>query len=155
MSYYSKRIKFSFVLLTSIILFSSLICKKKYFAIIEATYSVSNSGIPDGGSGKEYYIKMKVLTDKKIVFDSLWINNTSAKTFLANKSKVISNAPVVFTKSDTIVLCVSLLNDYKIKEVINAPQKYKGAALLSFYIEGKIQYYIIKEITQVKTPKRQ
>ncbi len=154
MLFLRKGVKPLFFCISITILFSSLICKKEYFLLINSTSVNSNAGIPGEIGGTEYYFKIKVHTDKKLVFDSLWVKNKGGKAFVANKSKVVSNTPVSFTKNDTIMVRVSLLDDNK-NTTIHSPLKYKGAALLRFYIDNKTKYYPIKEITNVKASKRQ
>ncbi len=143
------------VLLPLLVIFCcSFIPKKENIQLIDATYENWTSGINGGGSGKEYYIKIKILTENKIVFDALWVNNKSFKTYLANNRKYVSSAPITFTKNDTITVRVSENSSQTNIPKVKAPIRYKGDALLRYFINNKPYYLTIQKLQQIDSPNR-
>jgi hypothetical protein len=119
--------------------------KKGDLKLIESTSESWHSGINGGGSGTEYYFKIKIITDKKLVFDSVWVNNKCLASFLSSNNNTITQNPILFSKNDIVSLRVSDLSLSKTPSSV-APIKYKGDALLRYYLNGKIKYLIIKKI---------
>jgi hypothetical protein len=129
--------------------------QSEYFTLISATSESWRAGIPGGGSGTEYYFKLKITTSENIKFDSAWINNKHFKVFIAKESVSISNEPIKYTKDDIITLRISDLNN-QISESKKAkpPINYDGAALIAYIVNEKSQYLIIKEIIKQKSINR-
>jgi hypothetical protein len=129
--------------------------KSEYFNLISATSESWRAGIPGGGSGTEYYFKVKITTSENIKFDSAWINNKHFKVFIAKESTSISNEPIKFTKDDIITLRISDLNNQiSESEKTKPPINYDGAALIAYIVNEKSQYLIIKEIIKQKSINR-
>jgi hypothetical protein len=122
--------------------FTSKQCNVK---LIEASVEKRTSGINGGGSSAEYYLKLKILTDQKIKFDSLWMNDNVFITYLANNKKSVSNTPITFSKNDTVTVRVSNLRNSKTIK-IKPPIKSKGEALLRYFINDKKYYLSINKI---------
>lgn len=123
--------------------------KKEYFTLLGATSQSWTAGIPSGGSGTEYYFKIKINTSDKIIFDSAWINNKSFELFIAKETTTISNAPIKYEKGDIITLRVSDLKNKNTKTVISKPPiEHNGAALIGYTVKNKQEYFIIKEINK-------
>jgi hypothetical protein len=120
-------------------------CSNKHFTILSATSTQIQSGINGGGKTIEYFFKLKINTDKLIIFDSVWVNNKVYPTYLASRSITISQEPVTFKNHDTIMVRVSQIsqvNSIKIKP----PIKNNAEAILMYYLLGKKQYYKINKI---------
>ena len=135
------------------ILFSSFLCKKYAIKLIDASSQNWVSGIQSGGSGTEYYFKIKILTEQKIDFDSLWVKNESFKTYLANKGNGISGKPITFSKNDTITLRASDLSK-KNNTTLKTPINYKGVALLRYFVKNKEYYLSIEKIKTIPSINR-
>lgn len=138
----------SFIQLVLIIVgctLSAFSFKKCDLKLIESTSESWHSGINGGGSGTEYYFKIKITTDKKLQFDSVWVNNKCFATFLSSLDNSISQNPILFNKNDIVILRVSDLSLNK-TPTSTPPIKYKGDALLRYYINGKVKYITIKNI---------
>ena len=142
-------------LILSFALLSAIVCQQSNVKLIDASSKKWTSGLQGGGSGIEYYFKIKILTEQKIEFDSLWIKNKSLKTYLANKEKSISNGPISFSKNDTIVLRASDLNSKKNAASSGFPINYNGAALIKYFINGKSFYLQVKKIKEIQSVNRQ
>ena len=135
---------------------SNLENKKDYFTLLSATSQSWTAGIPSGGSGIDYYFKVKINTEEIISFDSAWINNSSFEIFIAKETAAISNQPIKFSKGDYIILRVSEIKNKNIKAQNSKPPiEYNGAALISYKVTDKQEYFIIKEIKKQTSPNRQ
>lgn len=134
----------------------SLICKhKSAIKLIEATSQEWQSGVNGGGRGTEYSFKIKILSSKKIEFDSLWINNDVFKISLSNMSKTISNKPISFSKNDTIKVRTSNFSVSTAKPIsltqVTPPKKHNGAAIMRYFVDSSVQYLVIEKITKLKS----
>ena len=130
--------------------------KKDYFTLLSATSQSWTAGIPSGGSGIDYYFKVKINTEEKISFDSAWINNSSFEIFISKETAAISSQPIKFSKGDNIILRVSEIKNKNIKKQNSKPPiEYNGAALISYKVTDKQEYFIIKEIKKQTSPNRQ
>ena len=149
---------FSFIILTFFLLSFSMIKRNsvsqeiclnnKYFKLLNATSSSWTAGIAKGGTGTEFYFKIIIKTKQKIVFDSLWVGNHSNKIFVTKEQKFVSNAPVEYSKGDTITLRISFLNNNN--KTVQTPISNKGDALISYKINDRLKYYTIKKIETLK-----
>lgn len=130
--------------------------KDEYFRLLSATSNSWTAGIPSGGSGTDYYFKIRVTSKEELNFDSAWIDNMALKLFVSKESGAISNDPVKFGNGDEIVLRISQLNNKNSKpELVKAPIPYEGACLISYIVNNTRKYYTIHEIEKVASPNRQ
>jgi hypothetical protein len=120
----------------------------KYFKLLNATSSSWTAGTARGGTGTEFYFKVVIKTKQKIVFDSLWVENRSNKIFFTKEQKFVSNAPVEYSKGDTITLRISFLNNNN--KALKTPKSIKGDALISYRINDKLKYYTVNKIETLK-----
>lgn len=139
----SSKLPVLVALTFALLAFSIIKCDLK---IVEATSERWNSGINGGGSGTEYYFKIKINTAKNLQFDSVWVNGKCLSTYISNTSLSVSQNPVNFKKNDMITLRAS---DLSLNNTISKsnPIKYKGEALIRYNLDGKTKYLIIKKIT--------
>ena len=132
--------------------------KKDFFILLNASSEDWTAGIPNGGRGTEYYFKIKVNTQGKMLFDTAWINNKTFGIYISKGKGLISNTPTKYSYEDTIILRVSDIHSKPIAnkntENNNLPIKYDGAALISYTVNGKKEYYTIKEIKKQPTINR-
>lgn len=127
----------------------------EYFTLLNAISENWTAGIINGGSGIDYYFKIKINTSEKLIFDSAWINNKSFGIYISRVTTSISNEPVKYGNGDIITLRVSDMKNQNSKAVnSNPPKKFDGAALIGLTINGKRDYYIIKEIKKQISPNR-
>ena len=154
---------FSFIILTFFLLSFSMIKRNsvsqeiclnnKYFKLLNATSSSWTAGTARGGTGTEFYFKIIIKTKQKIVFDSLWVGNRSNKIFVSKEQKIMPNAPVEYSKGDTITLRISFLNNNN--KTVKKTISNNGDALISYRINDRLKYYTIKKIdtqTQIYYP---
>lgn len=135
---------------------SNLENKKDYFTLLSATSQSWTAGIPSGGSGIDYYFKVKINTEEKLLFDSAWINNRAFEIFISKETNSISSEPIKYGNGDIIILRVSDIKNKNTKTAnSNPPQKFEGAALISYTAKDKREYFIIKEIKKQTSPNRQ
>ena len=127
---------------------------QKYFNLLSSTSESWVAGIPQGGTGTEYYFKIKITTDSKITFDTAWINKQAFGIFITKDQQGISSEPIKYFKGDIITLRVSHLSIANVP-VSNLPFSYKGVALIRFSVDGKQNYFVIDEIIKGKTVNRQ
>jgi hypothetical protein len=129
--------------------------KKDFFTLLSATSQSWTAGIPSGGSGIEYYFKVKINSIDKIKFDIAWINNRKFEIFISKETEAISSEPIKFTKGDIITLRVSDIRNQNLKiENLKPPLNYEGAALIGYTVNDKQEYFIIKEIKKQTSPNR-
>ena len=158
-----KNRLFSLIILTFFLLSFSMIKRNsvsqkiclnnKYFKLLNATSSSWTAGTARGGTGTEFYFKIVIKTKQKIVFDSLWVENRSNKIFITKEQKFVSNAPVEYSKGDTITLRISFLNNNN--KTVKKTISNNGDALISYRINDRLKYYTIKKIdtqTQIYYP---
>jgi hypothetical protein len=124
-------------------------CAAKHFKLLSSSSSSWTAGTARGGTGTEFYFKIIIKTKQKIVFDSLWVGNRSNKIFISKEQKFVSNAPIKYTKGDTITLRISILNNNN--KIAKRPISSKEVALISYRINDKLKYYNIKKI-ETQTP---
>ena len=128
----------------------------EYFTLLSAKSEIWTAGTIGGGSGIDYYFKVKINTTEIILFDSAWINNYSFKIFISKETTSISNEPVNYYKGDNIILRISDLKNQNTKIVNSIPPiKFKGSALIRYTVNSKRKYFVIKEIkkqTQLNLP---
>lgn len=136
------------------LLHTSFCIKSDYIKLIEATSKYSASGIKGGTNSTEYYFKIKILTEEKIDFDSLWIEKKVFNPFIANSKPSISNQAPTFFKNDTITLRVSDLQSKNSSSVATSPIKYKGSALLIYKVKDSSHYLVIKKIKIIQAVNR-
>lgn len=130
--------------------------KNDFFSLISSASTGWTAGIPSGGSGTDYFFKIKITTSAEISFDSAWINNKAFKIFIAKESGGISNDPIKYGYGDEIILRVAELNNPHSKSIHSSPPvPYNGDALIGFTIHDKQEYFTIKEITKQSSPNRQ
>lgn len=129
--------------------------RQEPFKLISAISENWTAGIPSGGSGTEYYFKIKIMTSDKIDFDTLWTNNKSFATFISKESTSISDKPIQFGKGDIITIRATELKNQNIKQaIVNSPIKYKGAALIGYHISGKREFFTVPEIKKQSSQNR-
>ena len=146
-------IKFTIIFASTCFLLFGFSLKQNNVKLVEATSEKWISGQNGGGSGTEYFMKIKILTDQKIVFDSLWFNNKSLPTYLSQTNSSISSEPVSFVKNDIVVVRVSDLSS-SANKIIKPPLKYKGEGILRYFVNGKAFYLIIKKFKQIPSINR-
>lgn len=134
---------------------NNLSTQSEFFSLLTAISQNWKAGIQGGGSGTEYYFKIKINTQEAIKFDSAWINNKGFEIFIAKESAAISNEAIKFGKEDTITLRISNINS-KIRpsENVKPAITFDGAALIRYAIRNKHHYFIIKEISKEQTTNR-
>lgn len=132
------------------------ISKSDAFTLLEATSQSWTAGIPSGGSGTEYDFTVKINTADRVTFDSAWIDAKAFGLFISKDVASISQEPVQFSKGDTITLRVTDLVNHNVTTVNSKPPfSFDGAALISYKIDDKQFYYLIKEITKLPPLNRQ
>ena len=130
--------------------------KNSFFTLLSATSQSWTSGIPSGGSGTEYFFKIKITTTEKTTFETAWINNKAFEIFISKETGSISNVPIKYGNGDTIILRVSDLKNSNANSVnTEQPIKYDGAALIGYSVKGRNEYFTIKEIKKQSSPNRQ
>jgi len=130
--------------------------KKEFFKLLNATSESWTAGVANGGSGIDYYFKIKITTSSNIKFDTAWINNKAFEIYISKETNSVSSQPIKYGNGDTITVRVSDLKNQNSKSVnVNPPKKYDGAALVGFTVNGKRNYFNIKEIKKQTSPNRQ
>ncbi len=128
---------------------------REYFKLINTTSESWTAGIPSGGSGTEYYFKIKITTSDNIKFDTAWINNKAFEIYISKETNYVSSQPIKYGNGDIITLRVSNLKNQNTESVnVNPPIKYDGAALIGYTVNGKREYFTVKEIKKVESPNR-
>lgn len=129
--------------------------KKDFFTLLSATSQSWKAGIPSGGSGTEYYFKVKINSFDNLKFDTAWINNRKFEIYISKETTAVSSEPIKFTKGDIITLRVSDIKNQNIKtENSSPPINFEGAALIAYKANDKREYFIIKEIKKESSPNR-
>jgi hypothetical protein len=150
------KLKCIYILAVAFLVCSSYNFQIEDIRVVGATCRRSRNGINRGGYESEYLLKTVILSSKRIEFDSLWMHNKPLKTYLASNRKGISNAPITFSMGDTVTVMATDGDDSAIK----APQnnylpKYKGDAILRYFVDGKPFYIEVKKFKEVDFYNRQ
>jgi hypothetical protein len=128
----------------------------QHFQLLHAAYEDWAAGIEEGGRGREYYFTIKISSSSKLRFDSLWVDGHAFPISVTKTRGPISNAPVTWKKGDTIILRASHMQQAGINtKRISPPYKFKAAALIRYYVNGKKRYLTINKIQKLQTPNRQ
>lgn len=122
------------------------------FILLSASSKSWISALPNGDNGIEYYFKLKIHTSQQLSFDSAWINNDVFIISVSKETSTISNRPVTINNGDIITLRITDLQNRTIRKAnVKAPIDFNGAALISYKLDDKQKYFIIKEI-QTQSP---
>ena len=120
------------------------------FTLLSASSRSWISGVYGGGSGTEYVVKITILTSKQLDFDSLWLNNSLLKLFVAQGSSV-SNMQINIKKGDEVTLRATDIHDKNTMSNIRPPFNFIGEALLYYRVNEERKYYIVSEIQKQAT----
>ncbi len=120
------------------------------FTLLSASSKSWISGVYGGGSGTEYVVKITILTSKQLDFDSLWLNNSLLKLFVAQGSSV-SNMQINIKKGDEVTLRATDIHDKNAMSNIRPPFNFIGEALLYYRVNEERKYYIVSEIQKQTT----
>ena len=120
------------------------------FTLLSASSRSWISGVYGGGSGTEYVVKITILTSKQLDFDSLWLNNSLLKLFVAQGSSV-SNMQINIKKGDEVTLRATDIHDKNAMSNIRPPFNFIGEALLYYRVNDERKYYIVSEIQKQTT----
>ena len=120
------------------------------FTLLSASSKSWISGVYGGGSGTEYVVKITILTSKQLDFDSLWLNNSLLKLFVAQGSSV-SNMQINIKKGDEVTLRATDIHDKNTMSNIRPPFNFIGEALLYYRVNEERKYYIVSEIQKQTT----
>lgn len=136
----------------------SIDCNEQ-FEIIKASSQEWKGGRQETGYGTYYELTIvtKVNSDN-LRFDKLWIGEKYFQVSCYQKGKRVKND--TFGPGDTITIQVNDItvpkpmpfvekDDYKNENPL-PPEKYKGAALLSYVYKGKRKYKVIKKFTKIE-----
>jgi hypothetical protein len=136
--------------------------QNRYFEVLEATSQEWISGVPGGGRGITYRLRIKINTDKPIAFDSLWVAGKKLNTRLVKGGQ---DAPSKPAKNEVVTLLASGYRgsygksgrrpDERVYEApmdsVKAPVAYQGAALLKYVVDGTARYVAVPSITVLPT----
>jgi hypothetical protein len=111
-----------------------------YLKLLDAKFERSNSGIPGQRETNEYYFQFRILSPKKIDFDTFYSAHGASKSYLANSLKLVSDKPATVRKGDTVIVRVS-------EELPYLPQNESGKKASKFRKgEGKLRYLVDNKI---------
>ena len=132
--------------------------KNPCLELLHATSQEWIAGVRGGGRGINYKLRIKIKTDKKVEFDSIWVAGKKLNIKLEEEGQY---AELKLSKNYVVTL---LASDYMntpgktgIKEeekVSSSPVssasasiEYKGAALLRYMVDGSVKYFEVPDIT--------
>jgi len=108
------------------------------------------AGVRGGGRGIKYDVRVKITTDKKVAFDSMWV---SGKKLSIKVAELLKDPEFRFSNNYEISLVASFYlepsnknqgkEEYKsisTSDTIKAPLEYKGAALIKYSVADSIKY---------------
>jgi hypothetical protein len=126
---------------------SGIDATNEFCALLSASSQRWFAGVESGGKGVDYSFNVRITTHQEISFDSAWIGNRAHAVAVSKETARVSNQPVKISNGDSIVLRVSVLAE-NVAEARESrpPIAYSGAALLSFTVNGKQHYLVIKDI---------
>jgi hypothetical protein len=106
--------------------------------VLDATSQTWTAGIAGGGSGINYALKVVILKNKKITFDSAWVNGQAFKIQVI-KGAVYNPNPVL-NQHDTVILRFSDEHPGRIPVPGEAPAQAmaKPTVKQNFNVPGKI-----------------
>ena len=136
--------------------------QQDYVEVLGATSQEFIAGVPGGGRGITYRLTIKINTDRPVQFDSIWV---AGRKLTIRSDKAGQSGDLKSAKNDVVTL---LASDYKggpgkygrkEEEKLNmapadpakAPIAYKGAALLKYVVDGRVEYVAEPTITALPT----
>ncbi len=130
-----------------------LLSSNSYVRLLESWHEAWTAGIASGYNSLEYFFKIKIETDKKIMFDSAWLDKKSFAVFISKQAPVVSGKPMEYGPGDIILLRVSDIQDgHAHLSPTNPPHSHPGEALIRFKTDGKLMYFSIDKIDKRYTP---
>jgi|TARA_B110001469_G_C9577565_1_gene286422 hypothetical protein len=125
--------------------------------LLNASYTEWTSGVKGGGKGREYYLKIELLSDS-ITVDSLWINRKMIKAFIPQSGGIRSGnsetANYKYQRGDTLTVRASessRMNDNSPAPPIN---NFNGAAILKYSIGDNTFYIPIDSLVKIPNQNR-
>lgn len=128
--------------------------KNPYFSVLSAQSEEFSAGRRGGERGTEYTLRVKIVSTKKIQFDSLWVGKKALTVYPARLRGPVSSAPVTFKKGDTIFLKATGPLESELPVTGRTPVAYKGSALVSYRVGGKRYYQVVSQFTRQNNPPR-
>jgi hypothetical protein len=132
--------------------------ENRYFEVLQATSQLRIAGVPGGGQGINYRLRLKIKTDRAITFDAIWLAGKKLNIQLEN-----GNSPGQIKSARNAVVTL-LAADFRAgpakngrnqeepgyasaAETAKAPIEYEGAALLRYVVDGSTKYFPVSRIT--------
>jgi hypothetical protein len=133
-----------------------------YFELLQATSQEWIAGVRGGGRGVNYSVRLKLITDKQIIFDSMWI---AGKQLLIKIPELLKDSTTKSRTNSVITLVASTYtensknggvekqanNSFPSANKIKAPVDYKGSALVRYFVEDSIRYLEIRSFSILPT----
>jgi hypothetical protein len=142
-----------YLLIIALTVSHSVLSAQKYLKVIEATSHQWAGGMPQSGSGVEYRVIIKLLTNTKVNFNDIWIGQLYGKPEIRNKRNTKDGEVI---KGDTIILSYNdrhIPPQYKqnTDKLISkkVPYSCSGAALIGYNIQKMHKYITIKEFKKL------
>jgi hypothetical protein len=138
--------------------------EKKYFEVLDTTYRTWATGANSGGKGISYQLELRINSDKKITFDSAWVNQYRYLVEVTKGKQRNYKQPL--SKNDTAIVQViefipenvpvkaedGSLKKKEERKPIVAPITYDGKVLFRYYVNGQKKYYTVKEFKKAVSP---
>ncbi|MFP5040631.1 hypothetical protein [Parasediminibacterium sp. JCM 36343] len=130
----------------------------KNIALLNATASSWVPGRANATSGTNYLFSFLLKTNKPLRFDSAWLKNGAIKMNVYSIKDNEANTQGPFKKGDTLYVKGASIVKYEGKakqthNVANPPKKFKGEALLRYWV-GKHPNYVEIQTIAHKTVTR-
>jgi hypothetical protein len=128
--------------------------QNEHFEVLHATSQEWIAGVHGGGKGINYKVSIKIITDKKVDFDSIWVagRKLNIKPEKGPGLKLAKNDIVTLLASDYRGSSGTKGNKEEEKinppfDIDNLPFNFEGAALMRYLVDGSEKYL---EIAQIK-----
>jgi hypothetical protein len=118
--------------------------------LLRATSQEWLAGVRGGGQGINYEVRVRITTDKKVEFDSMWV---SGKKLVIKVAEQLKDPAIRLLNNDEISLVASFYSEPSNKgqgkeqysppssiDTIKAPIHYKGAAIIKYSVAESIKY---------------
>lgn len=109
--------------------------------LLDSYYEQNTPGYRTAPKSVEYYFKIKVTSNNRIEFDSVWINDKRYALFVSRLVGPISNEEFILKKKDSAMVRAST---FSVSDSIVPPIAYDGKALIRFYEGGQKNILLLR-----------
>lgn len=116
--------------------------------LLDSYYEQNTPGLRGAPKSTEYFFKIRLNTNKKVLFDSVWIADSCFPVFVSPLSGPISSTPISYKKNDVILVRASSLST---QANTPPPMAYQGEALIKYSVANQPKFLIVQKVIYQET----